>query len=293
MSFLSAPSKASRVALLDGGIVNRIEERFQYNVDTGRSAFMPFFTAGFPDLATTEELIRRADTTGATAIEIGFPYSDSVADGPIIQESFNHVLERGGGSVRDIFAMLARVRGDVNCAIVAMVSYSLVHRYGNDRFMSEAVAAGVDGVIIPDLPVEELKEAGTAISSAGLCHIGLVAPTTTPSRRAAIANASSGFLYMIAVSGITGERQELSATLRTDVSKLREASGLPVCVGFGISTTEHVRSVSAFADGAIVGSAIVRRIAECVEESVDQSTLVDTVGAFLSDLMSGTDPAKA
>jgi len=273
--------------------VNRIQERFQYNADAGRAALMPFLTAGFPDTATTEELIRRADAVGVTAIEIGFPYSDSIADGPIIQESFNDVLERGGGGVIDTFAMLSRVRGGVGCALIAMVSYSLVHRFGLDHFMTQAVSAGVDGVIIPDLPVEESKVAGAIIHSAGMCHIGLVAPTTPPLRREAITKASSGFIYMIAVSGTTGERQELSATLAADASWLREASGLPVCVGFGISSTEHVRSVSAFADGAIVGSAIIRRIAACAEKRVDRAALVDTVGEFLSSLMSGTAPVAA
>lgn len=273
--------------------MNRIEERFQHNADAGRAALMPFLTAGFPDLATTHELIRRADAIGATAIEIGFPYSDSIADGPVIQESFNYVLERGGGGVIDTFAMLSGVRGDVSCALIAMVSYSLVHRFGLDRFMTQAAAAGVDGVIIPDLPVEESSETGTVIRDAGLCHIGLVAPTTSPLRLEDITKASSGFIYMIAVSGTTGERQELAARLPTEVSKLRKASGLPVCVGFGISSTKHVRSVSAFADGAIVGSAIVRRIAECVEKRVTRTALVDTVGTFLSELMSGTDPAAA
>lgn len=273
--------------------MNRIQERFQYNADAGRAALMPFLTAGFPDTATTEELIRRADAVGVTAIEIGFPYSDSIADGPIIQESFNDVLERGGGGVIDTFAMLSRVRGGVGCALIAMVSYSLVHRFGLDHFMTQAVSAGVDGVIIPDLPVEESKVAGAIIHSAGMCHIGLVAPTTPPLRREAITKASSGFIYMIAVSGTTGERQELSATLAADASWLREASGLPVCVGFGISSTEHVRSVSAFADGAIVGSAIIRRIAACAEKRVDRAALVDTVGEFLSSLMSGTAPVAA
>lgn len=247
---------------------------------------LPYFTSGFPDLATALAIVRHADALGVTAVEIGIPYSDSVADGPVIQESFNYVLQRGW-KLEDSFNLVSELRPSVQCAIVAMVSYTLVHRLGVDTFMARAADAGFDGVIVPDLPVEESAGVVSSAQRANLCHIGLVAPTTCPARREAIARASSGFIYEIAVAGITGERRSLSPTLADDVGRLREVSGLPVCVGFGISTADHVREVCAVADGAIVGSAIIRRIADALDQGLDLAALPDLTGAVLEELMAG------
>jgi tryptophan synthase alpha chain len=272
---------------------NRIEERFESNAAAGRGALLPYFTSGFPDLGITAELIRRADNLGATAVEIGVPYSDSIADGPVIQESFNYALRRGH-KVEEMFQLVSELRPSVECALIAMVSYSVVHRQGVSGFMERAAAAGFDGVILPDVPVEESAPIYAAARRAGLCHIGLVAPTTSPVRRVAIARASSGFIYQIAVAGTTGERRGLPEGLRDAVGRLREIGGLPVCVGFGISSAEQVRAVCACADGAIVGSAVVRRIADAIKGGVDADTLVASVSAFLSQLIqqAGLPPAS-
>ena len=175
-----------------------------------------------------------------------------------------------------------------------MVSYSIVYRLNVRDFMTRAAEAGFDGVIVPDVPVEEGQVLTEAAASAKLCHIGLVAPTTQPARRAAIARASTGFVYQIAVAGTTGERAELPAELPAEVADLRRESGLPVCVGFGIGTAAQVRAVCTVADGAIVGSALVRRVCAAAEEGLRGAQLAARVQPFLAELWSGAnDPGSA
>ncbi len=248
---------------------------------------MPYFTAGFPDLDTSAALIRAADARGIDIIEIGFPYSDSIADGPVIQGSFYRVLERGH-RVADSFELVRGVRDQVTCALVAMVSCSIVGRYGTARFMADAAAAGFDGVIVPDVPPEEAAALHREADGAGLCHIGLVAPTTPPARREAIARESTGFVYQIAVAGTTGERSEVPASLPDEVERLRAASGLPVCVGFGVATADHVREICRFADGAIVGSALIRRIDAASSAGKNGPAIVAELDAFLGELFTAT-----
>ena len=265
---------------------DRLEQRLSRQGGSQNHTLLPYFTAGFPDGDTTSELIRRADALGVAAVELGLAYSDSIADGPVIQSSFHHVL-RQGFTTRDTFDLVSRVRPSISCGLVAMLSYSIVHRVGLAVFMEQAASAGFDGVILPDVPVEESGPCTAAAHSAGLCHIGLVAPTTSPTRREAIARQSSGFIYKIAVAGTTGERMTLPAGLAQEVAELKHVSGLPVCVGFGISRPRHVREVCAFADGAIVGSAIIRRIADALDEGQTLAAIVESVSRFLSDLMAG------
>ncbi len=270
---------------------DRIEARFAQNAVAKTGALLPYFTSGFPNLTATADFIRAADSVGVTAIELGLPYSDSIADGPVIQGSFNYVLSRGQRLV-DSFRMVSELRPSVTCALVAMVSFSLVHRFGSDAFMDQCVESGFDGVIVPDLPVEESASLSAAVGRAGLCYIGLVAPTTSPKRRDAIARISSGFIYQIAVAGTTGERIALPAGLSREVAELQSVSRLPVCVGFGISSAKQVREVCGLADGAIVGSAIVRRISEALDKGADPPTILQLVSHFLSGLMSGLTPSN-
>ena len=268
---------------------NRIVERLADARRAGRGALLPYFTAGLPDIGTTIELIRSADAAGAAAVEVGFPYSDSIADGPVIQESFYQALD-AGHRVEAALSAVSAVRGDVRCGLIAMVSHSIVYRRGVERFAADAAQAGFDGLIVPDVPVEESAPIAAAARSASLCHIGLVAPTTTPARRSAIAQASTGFVYQIAVAGTTGERDQLPAELPEQVAALRAAAGLPVCVGFGVSRAEHVRAVCAVADGAIVGSALVRRVQAAAEQGLRGRAVAEAVEPFLHDLMQGTQP---
>ncbi|MFQ5413876.1 MAG: tryptophan synthase subunit alpha, partial [Phycisphaerae bacterium] len=160
---------------------NRLNDRLRATRTAGHGALLPYFTAGFPDPDTAAALIRRADHLGVAVVEIGFPYADSIADGPVIQASFHHALTHGY-RLRDAFALAETVRPSVACGLVAMVSFSIVHRVGVDAFMAQAASAGFDGVILPDLPIDEADASATVAHRAGLCHIGLVAPTTPPER---------------------------------------------------------------------------------------------------------------
>jgi tryptophan synthase alpha chain len=268
---------------------NRITRKLRENDQARVGTLLPYFTAGFPDTQTTSSLIIEADRLGAGVVEIGFPFSDSIADGPVIQESFHYALRRGH-RVEDAFRLVAEVRPRVACGLVAMVCYSIVSRIGLDRFMDRAAEAGFDGVILPDVPVEEARVTVAAAGRAGLCHIGLVAPSTSPQRRQAIANASTGFIYQIASAGTTGERGALPPGLGDEVRDLRAVSGLPVCVGFGVSDAEQVRDICRFASGAIVGSAIIRRIDEAVKAGADSTRIVEQIGAFLRSLVVGLSP---
>lgn len=270
--------------------INRIKERLGSARSSGHCALLPYFTFGFPDRNTTAELIQAADSLGAAVVEIGVPYSDSIADGPVIQSSFNFALARGH-RVQDVFDLVREVRPSVQCALTAMLSYSIVHRLGLQEFMERAADAGFDGIIIPDVPQEEAGPNSIAARNAGLCHIGLIAPTTSHDRRERIAREATGFLYQIAATGTTGERSELPAALANDVADLRRHSRIPICVGFGISSPAQVRAVGGIADGVIIGSAIIRRIDEAVSRGAESKAVVAHVAGFLADLSSSLRPS--
>jgi len=202
---------------------------------------------------------------GASVIEIGIPFSDPVADGPIIQEAFTAALARKI-KVADVFRTLSAVRPKLNIPVVGMLSYSIVFRYGVEKFVADAKSAGFDGLILPDLPPPEAQAICQKVRAAGLDTILLVAPTTTLERRKQIADLSSGFVYYLSVAGITGERDQLPADLAAKVLDLKKLSDRPVCVGFGIHKPRHIAQLSGLADGAIVGSAYVRRIKDHLAE---------------------------
>ncbi len=219
----------------------------------------PFVAAGYPNLQTTALLLPALEQAGASAIEIGIPFSDPIADGPVIQEAFSAALANKI-KVADIFATVAGARPHVSIPLLAMVSYSIVFRHDPARFFADAKAAGFDALIIPDLPPPEAQKVCGLIRSAGLDTVLLVAPTTAPQRRAEIVRLSSGFVYYMSISGITGERDKLPADLAENIRLIRSAGDAPVCAGFGISKPEHVRQLAGIADGAIVGSGLVRRL---------------------------------
>ncbi len=239
--------------------MNRIDEIFTRLRAEKRAAFMPYITAGLPDLASTAKLLVELPAAGADLIELGIPFSDSIADGPTIQTSFNEVLSRGI-TAREIFQTVRSVRDRVDAAICAMVSFTLVDHHGVENYVAMCKEAGIDGLIVPDLPPDEGKALSAAAEAADISTIFLVAPTTSPKRREQIIAASRGFLYCISVAGITGERTELPAHLTDYVAGLRKATDKPLCVGFGISTPAQTAAVGEIADGVIVGSAIVRRL---------------------------------
>lgn len=225
----------------------------------GRKAFIPFVTAGDPHLDFTCRLIRELSSAGCDVIEVGFPFSDPIADGPVIQASYTRALERGV-RLEDIFAALRRLQPDVATPLVGMVSYSLVYRRRPEAFVQQAREAGLSGLIVPDLPAEEAEDFARWAGDYDLSPIMLVAPTTPPARLERILRLARGFLYCISVTGITGERERLPEEVRDYLAGLRRLTELPLCVGFGVSRPEHASMLRDWADGIIVGSAIVRRL---------------------------------
>jgi tryptophan synthase alpha chain len=272
--------------------MNRIDALFTRLRSENRRALMPFITAGDPDLATTAALITEMVARGAHMIEVGIPYSDPIADGPVISASYHRALVKGV-RLSQIFATLHRLRTGPSSGalhetpIVTMVSYAIVHRTGVGRYLDDAVGSGVDGLIVPDLPVEEAEDLLHKVTDRGLKLIQLVTPTTPRQRALQIARTTTGFLYYVSVAGITGERTALPAELTENVAWLRSQTELPICIGFGISSAEHIRRLAPVADGLIVGSAIVRRLAEA--EVLESAHLVEAIGLFVSELAGTLD----
>jgi tryptophan synthase alpha chain len=255
---------------------------------TGKKGLLPYVTAGLPDLPTTQRILRALADAGATAVELGIPFSDPIADGPVIQSSFTWALNRGS-RVRDILAMVAEFRRGCDLPILAMLSYSIVYRIGVDNFLARAAQAGIDGLIVPDLSLEEAPQTAAAVARAGLCMPMLVSPVSSPDRRRRIASLSTGFVYYMSVTGITGERSELPPELIENVRDLRASSAQPVVVGFGISTADQVRRVCTVADGAIIGSALVRRIMQAQDAGATPDAIVQTATDAVREWMTGVN----
>lgn len=239
--------------------MSRIDSTFAALRAKKKLALMPFIPAGYPDLATTAALLPALERGGANLIEIGIPFSDPIADGPTIQAAFTAALAKGI-HVTDVLAMVKEARQRVSIPLVAMVSYSIVYRYGVERFCAQAREAGFDGLILPDLPPPEAAATCAKVAASGLATTLLVAPTTSANRRKEITELCSGFVYYMSISGITGERDRLPENIQTNLRQLREITDKPVCVGFGISKADHLAQLADVADGAIVGSAIVKKI---------------------------------
>jgi tryptophan synthase alpha chain len=260
-----------------------IKETFTRLRAQNHIAFMPFVPAGYPDLRTTELILPALEAAGANIIEIGIPFSDPIADGPVVQEAFTAALARGL-KLADIFDTIRRARPTVSLPLIAMVSFSVVFRHGIDQFIADASQAGFDGLILPDLPPPEAETICARVRAAGLDTILLVAPSTSMSRRQEIARLSSGFIYYLSVMGITGERDKLPAELSMGVANMKGATALPVCVGFGIYQPKHVKQLAGVADGAIVGSAIVKRMKE--NQARGPEGIAESVAAYCRELLS-------
>ena len=266
----------------NSGIRKSIADVFAALRPRGEIALMPFIPAGYPDLPTTEAALQALEAAGANLVEIGFPFSDPIADGPVVQESFTVALSKKL-KIGQVFESVARVRAKVSIPLVSMVSYSIVYRFGVDRFVATAKQAGFDGLILPDLPPPEAQAICERVWAGGLDTILLVAPTTAPERRAEIAKLSSGFVYYLSVSGITGERDQLPPDLAENVRRMKELTDRPVCVGFGISKPAHVAQLRGIADGAIVGSAVVKRMTEHAGDGAQ--AIAKAVSAYCRDLL--------
>jgi tryptophan synthase alpha chain len=265
--------------------MNRLRQIFDA-AGTRRPGLLPYLTAGYPDASTTIAILRGMDPTCCLCAEIGIPFSDPIADGPVIQASFSRVLA-SGFKLDAFLAALREQRDQIAVPLLAMVSYSIVYRRGTRAFVQAARAAGFDGLIVPDLALEEADELAELGRAADCPLVMMVAPTSDERRQHRIAALSEPFIYCQSVAGVTGERAGLPADLAERVRRLRAASGKPVCVGFGIASAEQVAAVCAVADGAIVGSALVRRITEGIERGNTPAQIIGEVGAALTQLAAG------
>ena len=226
-------------------------------------AFIPFVTCGDPNLETTAALVRELANEGASVIELGIPFSDPTAEGPVIQEANIRSLSQGT-TTDDVFALVAELRnGDepVECPLVVMTYANVVYHYGTERFCENAAKAGIDGIILPDVPFEEKDEFAGACRDNGLVLISMIAPTSEE-RIAMIASEAEGFVYLVSSLGVTGMRSSFNADLEGIVRRIKQSTDTPVAIGFGISNPEQAKAMSQIADGVIVGSAIVKQVAE-------------------------------
>ncbi len=258
--------------------MSKIDQTFKRLQSKGQTSLIPFIVAGDPDLEATEALVLKLVESGADLIELGVPFSDPFADGPVIQAAHQRALQNGV-NLREVFYFVKRFK-EVKIPLILMTYFNPVLHYGLKDFAEGCKKSGIDGVIIPDLPSEE---AGLWIREARVSNLDtifLASPTTPPERIREISRCSRGFIYHISVTGLTGIRGKLPMELELAVRRIKTQSRKPVAVGFGISTLEQAKMVSRYADGVIIGSAIVR----IIEENLNCSNLIDRVGNFISSL---------
>ena len=241
--------------------MNRIDHKFQNLRKQGKKAFIAFITAGDPSLKTTEALVPAFENSGVDIVEIGVPFSDPLADGATIQALSQRAL-KNHTTLAAILKTVQKIRRYSQIPIALMSSYNPIFHFGEEKFVTRAKEAGVDGVIIPDLPPEKARKLIKAARRIDFSTVFFISPTTTPNRAQKIIAASTGFIYYVSVTGVTGSRKNISQDLRKNILAAKRLTHQPVCAGFGISTPQQVREISAIADGVIVGSAIVQEIAK-------------------------------
>jgi len=253
--------------------MGRIEARFGELRKRGERALIPFVTAGDPDLATTEALLPAIAEAGADLIEIGIPFSDPLAEGPTIQRASERALS-SGTSLKRILEMVGRVRSRIDLPLVLMGYANVLFAMGAQKFATAASEAGVDGVIVVDLPPEEGSVLFDALIEVEVDPILLAAPTTEPARLAQLVEQTRGFLYYVSLTGVTGARNQIATGVEEAVAAIHAISEVPVCVGFGVSTSSQAAEIGRYADGVVVGSALVDRIAAAssVESAVSEAT---------------------
>lgn len=261
--------------------MNRIDKKFSALKKQHKKAFIAFITAGYPSLGVTEKLIYAFDKIGVDILELGVPFSDPMADGPMIQEASQEALKKNTHLV-DIIRLVKKARKRVNIPVCLMTYYNPIFCFPEGKFIKEAKAAGVDGLIIPDLPPEEGRGFMKAAGKAGLAVVCFLSPTSSAKRIKLIAGASRGFIYYVSLTGVTGARKKLASGIRKNIALIKRYTQKPVCVGFGVSTPAQAREVRRIADGVIVGSAIVRKI----KEHAGSPLLIKKVSSFVSGLSS-------
>ena len=270
---------------------SRIADRFAELRAGGRPGLVTYVTAGDPDLERSGAILRALDRAGADVIEVGVPFSDPLADGPVIQRASERALA-AGANLAGVLDLIEGVRAGLGAAVVLFTYANPVLRLGPDRFAGRAAKAGVDGVLVLDLPLEEAGGLRRSIVEAGMDPIFLLSPTTTDERMRRAGELGRGFLYGISRLGVTGARADVAAGVRTLVDRIRAASGLPVAIGFGLSRPEHVREVGKYADAAVVGSALVSTIAR-EADSADLPAAVERYVAWLKGDAAGGGPGAA
>lgn len=278
---------SSRIAHSSPG-QSRLDRTFQRLKTKGEKALITYLMAGDPSLAETEQLVLALEQAGADIVELGVPFSDPIADGPVIQQAAERAL-RSGTTLRNILAMVGHLRVRSQIPLVLMAYYNSIHAFGPERFCREAAAAGVDGLIVPDMPPDEAGPLKGPAAACGLQLIFLLAPTSTAERRAFVARQSNGFVYYVSLTGITGAKLGNVSEIGQSVEQIRKISKTPIAVGFGVTTPEDAAEISAIADGVIVGSAIVKHIAA----GQQQQGMVARVSGFVQTLKSAMAPLPA
>jgi tryptophan synthase alpha chain len=259
--------------------MSRIRKTFEHLHASGKKALIPFITAGYPDISTTEKCIFRLEQSGADLIELGVPFSDPMADGPVIQAASEYALSRGT-TLKMILRLVKRVRRKTELPILLMGYYNPFFSFGLKKFADEAKNAGVDGVLVVDLPPEEAGPMKAETDRTGLDLIFLLAPTSDDSRIKLIAKNATGFIYYVSLTGVTGIRSQLDKDIRKQVIQIKKKSNLPVGIGFGISTPGQAKKVGHWADGVVVGSAIIK----IIENSTTPEAIIKNVGQFVLSL---------
>ncbi len=259
--------------------MNRIAAKFAQLKSAGKKAFVVYIGAGDPNLAATRDLALAFDQAGVDILELGVPFSDPLADGLVNQLAAQRGLESGTTPPK-LLATIADIRKSSHVPIVLYIYFNLIHKVGLEKFIADAANAGVDGLLVLDLPPEESDNYETLMKKNGLCHIYLVAPTTPEDRMELIVRRGSGFIYYISREGVTGMQSKVASNLASQVAKIRAHTSLPIAVGFGISNPEQAKAVASEADGCVVGSAVVNQIAEHGQSP----ELVAEVGAFVKSL---------
>lgn len=258
--------------------MNRIDAKFSALRASQKKALITFITAGDPSLEDTAKLVLSMEQAGADIIELGVPFSDPMADGKTIQEASFRSLQNGT-TLKKILQTVSQVRTQSQVPIALMTYYNPILHFGEEKFIKQAKAAGVDGLIIPDLPVSEAESLRKAAVKEEISLVFFLAPTTSPARMKEIVKAASGFIYFVSVAGVTGARTSAPVSIERQVKAAQKLTPVPVCVGFGISTPQQARQVAAFADGVIVGSAIVKE----VEKNAGSPDMPEKVAGFVRE----------
>jgi len=279
--------KDNKMQIIKNESLSKVDEMFCELKNKKKFALMPFIMAGDPNIQITSEILLKLQENGADLIELGIPYSDPLADGPVIQVAASRAL-KSGTNPRKVITLLESLKGKLNIPIILFSYLNPLLCFGFEHFCEIASNAGVSGLIIPDLPLEEAYKFSKIISNHSMDLILLVAPTTPLERMKQISNHTRGFTYLVSVTGVTGERNKMENRVENLIAKLKDVNSNPIAVGFGISTPEHVNKVRKWgADGVIIGSAFVKRISSSSEKDV-----VDHVGEFCKEMRLAADQKK-